>query len=1158
MRKTLILIILSLIFCTIPVLGANWYVRPAGGNYGAEDGTSYANAWDGLLNVRWGAGGVDAGDTLYVCGTHILNMTSKTLYNQGSITPHSGDSDAARVTIRGDYGGDPGIVWGAFRPAYEAWVSEGSDTYSITTPADCEGVWIFQDISGASCRWLANKASVAACKALAGSYYYDAANRRYYVHRTDGAAPNNNVYIENYGYQFINTGGKRYITYLNIKLLAMGNNVWNDNDATHMTWDGVTFAYGNYALLKVMDNCDYFVIQNCDIGYAQNGIYTISDHAGGADYYTIKDNYIHDIGNTVRAILGNNDEHGIGVQGGNGGLIEGNHLQRCGNSILLYAYTNQTLTNTIVRYNFVEDGHAPTDATYCIALSTQMNADSIHNKTGNKFYYNIVVDQPGYGYRFQFGSLQEVYNNVAVNCKWSFATEMSWGGTPDQPAVKFHNNISLNPTGVYGGHMCFASASPDACWDSDYNIFYPDGAQSFRRSGTYTNFSGWKALGYDTHSRNANPLFDNPAGGDFHLQTNSPAIDAGVYVSLNRDHEGTSVPQGSNTDIGAYEYVFGANPLVAEARGSPTSGQAPLAVSFSGSASGGTSPYSYGWNFGDGQTSTSQNPSHTYSTAGNYSAVLTVTDNQDVTDTGSISISVTTAPAQLIATASASPTSGQAPLTVNFTGGATGGTPPYSYSWNFGDGGASSAQNQAHTYTAPGSYTTSLTVRDNSGASDTEYLNIIVTSAPHLLVATASATPTSGPAPLEVSFTGSAAGGAPPYSYSWSFGDGSTSSLQSPTYTYSISGAYTATLTVTDSTSSTAESIVSINVSTTSGYNLFLSSETGSPAPDQGGTTDPSPGNYSYNTTQTILLKSLPYSDYRFSRWKGDIVEANTFNAQTSVLIDTSKALSSMFCTKCADVNGDLIITPADAQAAFDIFLGRIPNPTWCEKENADVNSSGTKFDPKVTPADAQIIFKKYLKKGNTSGNCSGSGRAESMSVDSLSHSNVRLLINDLANSIRGQDIYLPIIIESDSDIGSFGFDLIFPSNSLMFVGLERTELTADYTQLAASVLIPPQLTITEEAGKFQYLGAGASTLRVGGYKTSSVEGPFTGVLVTLVFRLIGSLDNESPISVAATYDDIQNADISIGAMNQGRSIQYEGRLVNVSERRTAGKRYDN
>ena len=76
MRK--IIFLLLGLFLLIPgVLARDWYVRPAGGSYGSENGTSYANAWDGLLNVRWGTGGVQPGDTLWVCGLHIHEMVSK-------------------------------------------------------------------------------------------------------------------------------------------------------------------------------------------------------------------------------------------------------------------------------------------------------------------------------------------------------------------------------------------------------------------------------------------------------------------------------------------------------------------------------------------------------------------------------------------------------------------------------------------------------------------------------------------------------------------------------------------------------------------------------------------------------------------------------------------------------------------------------------------------------------------------------------------------------------------------------------------------------------------------------------------------------------------------------------------------------------------------
>jgi PKD repeat protein len=179
-------------------------------------------------------------------------------------------------------------------------------------------------------------------------------------------------------------------------------------------------------------------------------------------------------------------------------------------------------------------------------------------------------------------------------------------------------------------------------------------------------------------------------------------------------------------------WVQGSTPLSATAGASPTTGNAPLSVSFTGSATGGTAPYTYSWNFGDGSTSTSQNPSHTYSSAGTYKATLTVTDSASPanTATSSVTVTVSTVGNPLAATASATPTSGQIPLSVAFTGTATGGTPPYSYSWNFGDGSTSTSQNPSHTYSSAGTYTATLTVSDSASPANTATSTVSITASP--------------------------------------------------------------------------------------------------------------------------------------------------------------------------------------------------------------------------------------------------------------------------------------------------------------------------------------------------------------------------------------------------------------------------------------------
>ncbi|MEY9836644.1 PKD domain-containing protein [Streptacidiphilus sp. EB103A] len=181
-------------------------------------------------------------------------------------------------------------------------------------------------------------------------------------------------------------------------------------------------------------------------------------------------------------------------------------------------------------------------------------------------------------------------------------------------------------------------------------------------------------------------------------------------------------------------WIQGATPLSAVAGASPTTGNAPLAVNFTGSASGGTAPYSYSWNFGDGSAAgTTQNPTHTYSAAGTYTATLTVTDSASPahTATSTVALNVSAVGNPLAASASATPTSGQVPLNVSFTGTATGGTPAYSYSWNFGDGSAAgTTQNPTHTYSAAGTYTATLTVTDSAAPAKTASSTVTITASP--------------------------------------------------------------------------------------------------------------------------------------------------------------------------------------------------------------------------------------------------------------------------------------------------------------------------------------------------------------------------------------------------------------------------------------------
>ncbi|MFO1313581.1 MAG: PKD domain-containing protein [Burkholderiales bacterium] len=162
-----------------------------------------------------------------------------------------------------------------------------------------------------------------------------------------------------------------------------------------------------------------------------------------------------------------------------------------------------------------------------------------------------------------------------------------------------------------------------------------------------------------------------------------------------------------------------------------TSGPVPLTVNFSSSASTGTIT-SYAWTFGDGGTSAAANPSHTYTSTGTFTVALTVSGpggTNTQTRTGYLTVNVP-APA---ASFTANVTSGNAPLTVNFTNLSTGSIT--SYAWTFGDGGTSTAANPSHSYASAGTYTVALTVTGPGGSNAltrTGYVSVSPAGSPQL------------------------------------------------------------------------------------------------------------------------------------------------------------------------------------------------------------------------------------------------------------------------------------------------------------------------------------------------------------------------------------------------------------------------------------------
>lgn len=224
----------------------------------------------------------------------------------------------------------------------------------------------------------------------------------------------------------------------------------------------------------------------------------------------------------------------------------------------------------------------------------------------------------------------------------------------------------------------------------------------------------------------------------------------------------------------------------------PVSCSVPFSVPFNNSSTG--NPTGYLWIFGDGNTSTATNPTHSYTTYGNFNVTLVAYGANGCNDTITQSQLVVITPG-LMGIIPATD-SGCVPKTITF---GINWTYPVanltSYTWNFGDGTTltTSANPVTHTYTVPGTYTVSATALSSGGCgyASNNSTTIVVGTVPNVNFTAPDST-----CPSEtVQFTNTSNGNNPAgYSYTWKFGDGTSSNQISPNHIYYTQGTYNVTL----------------------------------------------------------------------------------------------------------------------------------------------------------------------------------------------------------------------------------------------------------------------------------------------------------------------------------------------------------------------------
>ncbi len=264
----------------------------------------------------------------------------------------------------------------------------------------------------------------------------------------------------------------------------------------------------------------------------------------------------------------------------------------------------------------------------------------------------------------------------------------------------------------------------------------------------------------------------------------------------------------SSTDFSLAVYALPAvNATVSHAVADPG-----YALEFNASVTGGLAPLrSISWNFGDGGTADGARVTHGYTAPGNFTAVVTVVDSAGGRSSASVPVRI----APLLVAGQVSESDAAIAQTLNFSGAASGGAgPPYSYLWEFGDGGTATGPLAEHAYLHAGNYTVELTVTDGLGvAANVSLANVEIGLPLTAHIGLSDALP---PAGDPINLSAAVDGGIGAYQCTWAFGDSHTATGCTTSHAWASPSEYTVVLTVGDASGGkvSARTIVTVRPAT--------------------------------------------------------------------------------------------------------------------------------------------------------------------------------------------------------------------------------------------------------------------------------------------------------------------------------------------------------
>jgi gliding motility-associated-like protein len=381
---------------------------------------------------------------------------------------------------------------------------------------------------------------------------------------------------------------------------------------------------------------------------------------------------------------------------------------------------------------------------------------------------------------FSFWNLGNGITSNSTNPVWTYATD---GLQQVSLVVISGNGCRDTVTGTVTVHPLPSPAftSQDVCLNS---------ATSFRDLSTVSNgnISGWNwDFGDNTVSVNNAPVHTYSADGTFPVQ---------LTVTSDR---------GCTATVRSVVNVF-PNPEVSFSASNVCFGS-PVQFINQSTVAGGISS-TENWMFSNGITSSDANPVISFAAAGSYQATLTVTSAQGCISTATNPVTVYNAPVAMFSTNGSC--ENEAISFLDRSSSQDGAI--VSWTWNFGDGGATVQQDPTHNYSGAGTYTATLFAVSEFGCADTATMAIVIHERPDAGI---SVSPACAGTPVNISATGSNIS-----TYLWDLGNGQTATTASFTQVFAQAGSHPVHLTAmnTFGCSDEADATVTIHPNPVTGF----------------------------------------------------------------------------------------------------------------------------------------------------------------------------------------------------------------------------------------------------------------------------------------------------------------------------------------------------